>query len=199
MLSQIIITKNSPIFIPSADTLVAPEDDHLKIDFVREIQKFISTSPITDKAKIIQIPNAVRLTIPAQNALLKTLEEPPEYAQINLYLAHKDQLLPTIQSRCVIINQSEALAIKTSTSDLPQKLKASLSERVMLADTYTKNRDLAVGTCQELIDSLREEQFALPTKINAQRLRLLNEGIFHLVGNANPHLTIEHIFIHWND
>ena len=43
------------------------------------------------------------MTIRAQNALLKTLEEPPEYAIIILITSNKEALLDTIKSRCEII------------------------------------------------------------------------------------------------
>ena len=43
------------------------------------------------------------MTIEAQNALLKTLEEPPEYAIIILITSNKESLLDTIKSRCEII------------------------------------------------------------------------------------------------
>ncbi|MCM1387858.1 MAG: DNA polymerase III subunit delta, partial [Bacillus sp. (in: Bacteria)] len=43
-------------------------------------------------------------TVQAQNALLKTLEEPPEYAVILILTANVDSLLPTVLSRCVVLN-----------------------------------------------------------------------------------------------
>ena len=44
------------------------------------------------------------MTVQAQNALLKTLEEPPEYGVIILMTSSLEALLPTIQSRCVLLN-----------------------------------------------------------------------------------------------
>ena len=46
----------------------------------------------------------VAMTVQAQNALLKTLEEPPAYAVIMLLTSNPEALLPTIQSRCVVLN-----------------------------------------------------------------------------------------------
>ena len=45
-----------------------------------------------------------KMTVQAQNALLKTLEEPPEYAVIIILTTNIDTLLPTILSRCVVLN-----------------------------------------------------------------------------------------------
>lgn len=44
------------------------------------------------------------MTVQAQNALLKTLEEPPEYAVILILTTNMETLLPTILSRCVVLN-----------------------------------------------------------------------------------------------
>ncbi len=44
------------------------------------------------------------MTVQAQNAILKTLEEPPEYAVLLLLTANVNSLLPTILSRCVVLN-----------------------------------------------------------------------------------------------
>jgi DNA polymerase-3 subunit delta' len=50
------------------------------------------------------VNEAERMTAQAQNALLKTLEEPPEYAVIILLTANVNSMLPTILSRCVVLN-----------------------------------------------------------------------------------------------
>ena len=44
------------------------------------------------------------MTVQAQNALLKTLEEPPEYAVLLILTTNVDAMLPTILSRCVVLN-----------------------------------------------------------------------------------------------
>ena len=49
------------------------------------------------------MPEADLMTTQAQNALLKTLEEPPEYAVIFLLTENAEKLLPTITSRCVML------------------------------------------------------------------------------------------------
>ncbi len=57
--------------------------------------------PYAGKKKVYIIPNAHLLRIDAQNVLLKTIEEPPEYAVIILVADNEDAILPTIMSRCV--------------------------------------------------------------------------------------------------
>ena len=56
--------------------------------------------------KIYIIPDANKMTEQAQNALLKTIEEPPVYAIIILLTENCDSLLPTIRSRCVTLTMN---------------------------------------------------------------------------------------------
>ena len=60
--------------------------------------------PYACKYKVYIVVGAEYMTIEAQNAILKTLEEPPEYAVIILLTANEKLILPTVRSRCEIIN-----------------------------------------------------------------------------------------------
>ena len=71
----------------------------VSIAIAREVKKQIAFLPTLSLKKVILFENASLLTLDAQNALLKTLEEPPPYAIIIL-VAQKENLLPTILSRC---------------------------------------------------------------------------------------------------
>ena len=74
----------------------------IRIDEIRD--QLIATAdirPYEDKRKIYIIPEAEKMNPQAQNALLKTLEEPPEFVVIMLLSTNPDILLPTVLSRCV--------------------------------------------------------------------------------------------------
>lgn len=74
------------------------------VDDIREqINNDVVIKPYSSPYKIYIIPEADMMTEQAQNALLKTLEEPPEYAVIFLLTENADSLLPTIRSRCVML------------------------------------------------------------------------------------------------
>lgn len=60
--------------------------------------------PYNGKYKIYIVAEAEKMTVQAQNALLKTLEEPPSYAVILLLTTNASVLLDTIRSRCVLLN-----------------------------------------------------------------------------------------------
>ena len=74
----------------------------ISVDDIRvQINGDIQVKPYNGKYKIYIVPDADMMTVQAQNALLKTIEEPPAYAVILLLTENADSLLPTICSRCV--------------------------------------------------------------------------------------------------
>ena len=76
----------------------------ISVDDIREqINKDIVIKPYSSKYKIYIIPEADMMSVQAQNALLKTIEEPPEYAVLILLTENAETLLPTIRSRCVML------------------------------------------------------------------------------------------------
>lgn len=85
-----------------ADLLVvqAGGKKEMGIDRARELRQFVSLEPVHGRQRIALIEEAERLTVPAQNALLKVLEEPPPRAAIWLTTSTPDALLPTVRSRC---------------------------------------------------------------------------------------------------
>jgi DNA polymerase-3 subunit delta' len=77
----------------------------ITVDDIREqINSDIVIKPYACDRKIYIINEAEKMNVQAQNALLKTLEEPPEYAVIIILTTNVDALLPTILSRCVVLN-----------------------------------------------------------------------------------------------
>jgi len=75
----------------------------IKIDTIREMIKISNTKPILSIKKIFIINDADTMTIEAQNAILKLIEEPSENNLIILIVSNKNAMLPTILSRCQII------------------------------------------------------------------------------------------------
>ena len=88
------------------DFMIIDSEDNknIKIDQIRYLQEQIAEKPIVSSRKVYIINNSDAMTVEAQNCLLKTLEEPPEYAIIILVLANENKLLNTIKSRCTKIN-----------------------------------------------------------------------------------------------
>lgn len=91
------ISKNNPdlVFVETLD-----EKKSIGIAQIKEIKSYLTQKPFQYKYKTVVIEKAGLLTADAQNALLKTLEEPPEYANVILCVEKEGDLLPTILSRC---------------------------------------------------------------------------------------------------
>jgi DNA polymerase-3 subunit delta' len=83
--------------------LVLPEKEtgrpSIGIDAAREVRRFLATTPLTAKRKVVIIDEAEYLTEPAGNALLKAIEEPAGEPLILLITQDKGRVLPTIRSR----------------------------------------------------------------------------------------------------
>lgn len=73
-------------------------------DIRRQINGDVEIKPYSGPKKIYIVSEGEKMTVQAQNALLKTLEEPPEYAVILILTDNVNTLLPTILSRCVVLN-----------------------------------------------------------------------------------------------
>ncbi len=83
---------------------VTHEKISIGVDDVRiQINNDIQVKPYSGPYKIYIIDEAEKLTEAAQNALLKTIEEPPAYAVIILLTNNLNTLLPTVLSRCIIL------------------------------------------------------------------------------------------------
>ena len=99
---QAHIISNLKSQMSNPDILVITPEKSIGIDEVRQIQTFLSRKPIQSPHNTVYLKDAHLLTIYAQNALLKILEEPPGNSEIYLVTDQPDMLLPTILSRVQI-------------------------------------------------------------------------------------------------
>jgi DNA polymerase-3 subunit delta' len=82
---------------------IAADKNAIQIDQIRLLQSDAALSPLEGRYKVFIVREIERATLPAANALLKTLEEPPPQVLLLLTSARRDQVLPTVVSRCQII------------------------------------------------------------------------------------------------
>ena len=96
------------------------------VDDIRaQINGDIAIKPYSSPRKIYIVNEAEKMTVQAQNALLKTLEEPPAYAVILLLTTNVNAFLPTILSRCVVLNMKPVA---------DEKVKKYLMEELQVPD-----------------------------------------------------------------
>ena len=148
------------------------------IDELREqLLDTINIKPFMYSHKVYIIENAELLTIQAQNALLKTLEEPPEFVVIILVCDNLNALLPTVLSRCMVFRLKE-LKKEDVLNTLILKHNVSKEKADFLSDYARGSLGFAVKTAvSEEFNSMREE-------INSFLLSLNELDIASAVGYA---------------
>ena len=149
-------TQNHPDFF-----IVSPEDEKsIKIEQIRYMQEKISEKPIVSSKKVYIINDSNLMTKEAQNCLLKTLEEPPEYAVIILVLSNESKILNTIKSRCTKIHFSNLTdseikeyfnyTNQTFNSNILKICNGSIGKAILLKDDVLVYEDL-----DKLIESFK--------------------------------------------
>lgn len=101
------------------------------IDEIRDLRENVRVSPVSSRRKVFIIDEAHQLTKDASNALLKTLEEPPEYAIFILATTEAEKLPPTIVSRTQQFHFKRA----------PAALIAQKLERIAKAESVKADRE----------------------------------------------------------
>ena len=95
------LTNNHPDII----RVVHEKPNTISVDDIRaQVNNDVGIKPYSGPYKVYIINEAEKMTPQAQNAILKTLEEPPAYAVVLLLTSNVNSLLPTILSRCVVLN-----------------------------------------------------------------------------------------------
>jgi DNA polymerase III delta prime subunit len=155
--------KKTPSLKNHPDIFILEEESSIKINQVRALKKALRLKPYSSTNKIAIIKEAEKLTREAQNAILKTLEEPTGASVIILTSQREDQLLPTIVSRAQIIRLgSKALPqlthadFKKSLQKSQEILKLRVGERLKLASEIGKTKEEAIKFITNQIFALRK-------------------------------------------
>ena len=88
---------------PDYVTVDDPEKATVPVELIRQARADVFVRPNEGRRKIYLFPRAQDMGIPGQNALLKVLEEPPEYGAFLLLTDNPNKLLPTVRSRCEVL------------------------------------------------------------------------------------------------
>jgi len=158
-----------------------PDKANIGIDQIRDLLTKLSFKAVDQRLVIIS--PAEFLTLEAQNALLKTLEEPPPATFLVLTTNQPTQLIPTVRSRCRFIfikQQKNQLTKKTQ----PAYQLKTFTEAIRLAEKY-KDKQAAC----ELIRQLVKE-----TSYTPKQRRLITQTLNQLNQNLNVRLTLEQLF-----
>jgi DNA polymerase III delta prime subunit len=169
------------------------------IDEIKLLHQKIFLKPINSDQKIVILDDAHLLTTEAQNALLKVLEEPPERTIIILSSATTDALLPTIISRCQIV-ELEKEKIDLSPSEILEFNKfldelnnMRVGDRLKKAEELAKDKENALVWIAKLIMCLRGKMLTDEIDMEiVEDIKILQK--LHTLlktTNVNPRFAIE--------
>lgn len=160
----------------------------ISVDDIRaQINNQMCIKPYSSKYKIFLMNEAEKMNIQAQNALLKTLEEPPEYGIIILLTSNINALLPTILSRCVVLNMRpvsdslvkkflmEEMTIPDYKADVCVAFaRGNLGKAKLLASSeeFDNIKADAVALAKNVTDMEIQEMMAALKRINEYKLEI---------------------------
>lgn len=149
------------------DLLYFEAGEKLGIEQARKIKEHFSLKPYSSKGRAVVLEDASVMTTDAQNALLKTLEEPPEEAILLLGATSDAELLPTVLSRVEIIILPTVIASpEGAKSALPAGRQSSSDiNPTQIASSKTPRNDEIRKALEKLMNSSLEERFAYIEKL----------------------------------
>ncbi len=163
--------------------------EKIAIEPIRDLINGLSLKPVESKRRIGFITNFETVGVGAANAFLKTLEEPPGNAMLIVTTDDLDMLLPTIISRCEVINLKllprlmiqNALTnrwhIPNDRAELLARLSGGrLGWAVMADESILERREQRLNELQSLISGSRVQRFAYAEKLYRDR-ELMKEAL----------------------
>jgi len=141
------------------------EGQSIGVEEIRRIQSDVIIKPMYSKRKVYLIADSEKMTVQAQNSLLKTLEEPPEYTVILLTTSNYSALLETARSRAVRFN------LKANTPEEVKKyLISNYGSQLEAVDFITAYSGGVIGTAIKLAESndfidIREKTLEIVLKL----------------------------------
>ena len=162
---------NNPDYIE-----IKPEGSSIKISQIRKMQSDIVIKPHSEY-KIYVILNSDKMTLEAQNAILKTLEEPPKYAIIILIANNKEALLDTIKSRCEIIKFTPISEIDLKKYLIKQDID---EQRASIAVSFSR------GSIDKALELSKSSDFSIMREDIQQYIDIiLEKDLFDILNTSN--------------
>jgi len=173
------------------------------IEDVRKIQKATLLKPFKGKTKAVVIDTYEDITLEAQNALLKILEEPPANTIILLTTAKKELILPTIISRCKVISLQEK-EIKLTENNLAELndtlniiINGKAGDKLKVAQDLAKDKENLISWFEKMTIFVKNK--LIEDSNNRQYLNFLKElqKTYKTVRSTNTsqRVALENLFL----
>ncbi len=138
----------------SLDVIEIDGASNTGVEDVRSLRENVKFSPVSGKFKIYIIDEVHMLSISAFNALLKTLEEPPEFVKFIFATTHPDKIPSTVLSRCQRLDfrRISAIEIASQLEKIVKSEKIAVDKDVLFA--IAKTSDGALRDAESILDQL---------------------------------------------
>ena len=156
------------------DFNIIKPDGKIKIDQIRQMLEKVYEKPIISDKKVYIIDDAETMTVEAQNCLLKTLEEPPEYIVIILITSNESNLINTIKSRCLKLTFNPL-----ENSEIKQYLEKNLDFQ-NVSETMLEIFEGSIGKALKV-----KEKQELYNNIETTLSNFSCESVIDLINNAS--------------
>jgi DNA polymerase III delta prime subunit len=187
------------------DVEIITTEKTVGIGDIRKLQERLFLKPLESEVKAVVLEAFFGMTDDSQNAFLKVLEEPPADTIIMILTSSLDFVLPTVMSRCKLVNLDRVRKLSdieiTDNLRLIFELKnGDTSKALKIAQDNSKDREVALEFLEGLIISLhsalenKSEQFS-----NAEILRILKalQKTYNIIKTTNvaPRFALENLFL----
>ena len=159
----------------------------ISVNAIRDLAEFSGTKPHRGYAKVVVINPAENLNVSASNALLKILEEPPEFLHFILVAKHVESVIPTIRSRC------SKQRVNAPTDQMATSWLAShFSDTPVSAETASLVLRLSANAPFKVHELLSDEQFVDARRFIVSTLTRQPIDIFALASFCEK-IDVEHL------
>jgi hypothetical protein len=183
-------------------TYLNQSQEKISISMVRELIGELAFASHLGKNRAFVLLRSEQLSLAAQNALLKSLEEPPVKTQIILVTTTPNSLLETIRSRCLIkFDQNKDQSTEVETEPLPKTLEKLITDPnsisyTQIIDFTQKNKDkiAALILIKQLLFKITQLQKSAPTTRLTKLQLKLAQAHNYINHNVNLQLSLEDCF-----
>jgi len=158
-------------------------------------------SPFKETTQIAYILNAEKLTVQAQNSLLKTLEESSGKTAYILTTSNEKDLLPTVLSRCLKLYSTEIAEARNVKNPIGEFLQLDTATAFQKIEAISKEKSSTEEFLQDmeayfqelLKRNLSEKRGIISEKSNIEQILIAQRRIS---ANGNKRLVLENLFLH---
>lgn len=191
-LTKQLLTYLPKLETPHPDTIWFNQDEEtISVERIHSIDEHFLTPPYQSDQKNLVLHRLDLASEIVQNLLLKKLEEPPTWLQIYITTSQPHLLLPTVLSRCEIVDtRSSSLTTHPSAVIAFNDLGKSVAEKIEVVKDL-KQRHQAIDTILALLQLHIDQLHQQPSLTLIKNIGQLNKTLTLLQNNTNVKLAME--------